>query len=791
MNVPLQQKNPCRHLEWVILGCILLVTLVPSARADFGIAKGGKPLCVIVQQPGATATESNAVRELAEVLGKTTGATFQVQEGRGASIPDHAIIVGPGEVARVLFPEVTLDKFGAEELVMRVKGGRLLLAGGRPRGTLYAVYRFLQEQCRVRWWAPWATTIPQPRSLRVPDLDVRVKPAFEYREPYWWAGFEPRWKAHNQANGQTREIPAAWGGCIIYKGFCHTFYPLVPPEKYFATHPEWYSLIKGQRTHKNAQLCLSNPELRDFMVQRVKEWLRESPEDKIISVTQNDCFGTCECEKCKAIDDAEGSPAGSMVAFVNYIAEKIEPEFPDVAVDTFAYQYTRHPPKTIHPRPNVIVRLCSIECNFREPLNDPSNASFLTDLATWSKMCNRLYVWDYVTDFAHYVLPHPNWFVLGPNVRLFRDYGVKGVFEEGAYGGPGEEMAEMRAWVLAQLLWNPDLNDRALIKEFLRGYYGNKAGDLIERYLELMHDASKGFNLRCYLGKDPPHLRFQPLSAAERLWQQAETAASRDPDPEKLIRVRLGHLPVRYACLRGWVALQRECWEQNASWPWPESRKATADEFRKVCQGVPGKDWTPVNVLSEGGLKVEDFLKPFAQDPPNTNGPAPPKRMSRPIPPPQFHGLKRSEYVDLQDNVAALYSPGKFAEIRPDPAASDLRTVWMPGNHTEWAFRIAGKSLPPKAQTGKWSVYVAVRVEKAVGASNDEVAFTAGVYDNQTRAYPANFKARLSETTDTYRLYPVGTVETSADRDIWIAPAGNKAVKALYVDRVFLVADKS
>jgi hypothetical protein len=590
-------------------------------RADFPIASRGKAACVIVQQPGASLAESNAVRELAETLGKITGATFQIQQAKDASVPERAIVVGPGAVAQALFPEVALDKLGSEELVMRVKGGRLLLAGGRPRGTLYAVYHFLQEQCGVRWWAPWAADIPHRPSLRVPNLDVRSRPAFEYREPYWFAGFEPHWKAHNGANGQSHEIPDALGGCIKYKGFCHTFYPLVPPDKYFGPHPEWYSLINGKRTHENAQLCLSNPELRDFVVQRVKEWLREAPDDKIISVTQNDCAGACECPKCKAIDDAEGSPSGSMLTFVNYIAEKIEPEFPDVAVDTFAYQYTRHPPKTIHPRPNVIVRLCSIECNFREPLNDPSNAAFLADLTTWSKMCSRLYVWDYVTDFANYVLPHPNWFTLGPNVRLFRDYGVKGVFEEGAYAGPGEEMAELRAWVLAQLLWNPQQDDRALIKEFLHGYYGKRAGDIIERYLELMHDASKGFDLHCYPGKDAPYLRFQPLAAAERLWQQAEQAARREADPEKLMRVRMGHLPVRYACLNGWVSLRRECREQNGTWPWPESRKAVADAFHEVCQGVPGKDWTPVRVLSEAGRQVDDFLKGFAQDPPDTNGP--------------------------------------------------------------------------------------------------------------------------------------------------------------------------
>ena len=621
----LQQKAiVARTLSPALVSVLLLGVNLP-ARADFTIAKGGRARCVIVQQPGATLAESNAVHELAETLGKITGATFQIQVAGDAKVPKQAIIVGQGAAAGALFPEVALEKLGSEQSVMRVKGGRLLLAGGRPRGTIYAVHRFLQEQGGVRWWAPWATDIPHRPSLSVPVLKVRSRPAFEYREPFWWAGLDPQWKAHNCANGENHPIPEALGGCIKYKGFAHTFYPLVPPDKYFGSHPEWYSLINGKRTHENAQLCLSNPELRDFVVLRVKEWLCESPEDKIISVTQNDCAGACQCPNCKAIDDAEGSPSGSMVAFVNYIAEKIEPEFPDVAVDTFAYQYTRHPPKTIKPRPNVIVRLCSIECNFREPLDHPSNAAFLADLATWSQMCHRLYVWDYVTDFANYVLPHPNWFVLGPNVRLFQQYGVKGVFEEGAYAGPGEEMAELRSWVLAQLLWNPQSDDRALTKEFLRGYYGNGAGDIIERYLELMHDASKGFVLHCYLGQNPPHLRFQPLAAAERLWQQAEEAASREADPEKLIRVRLGHLPVRYACLSRWVSLRQECREQNATWPWPESRKAVADAFREVCKGVPGKDWTPVRVLSEGGRQVDDFLKEFAQDPTDGNGPQPTK----------------------------------------------------------------------------------------------------------------------------------------------------------------------
>src|SRR5258707_1161987 len=146
-----------------------------------------------------------------------------------------------------------------------------------------------------------------------------------------------------------------------------------------------------------------------------------------------------------------------MIAYVNKIAEAIEKDHPNVAIDTLAYQYTRKPPRNIRPRPNVIVRLCSIECCFSHPLEgctETANKSFVDDLKGWSHLTNRLYIWDYTTDFAHYLLPFPNIGVLDRNIRTFTENGVAGVFEQGNSSGAGE-MAERRAWILTKLLWNP------------------------------------------------------------------------------------------------------------------------------------------------------------------------------------------------------------------------------------------------------------------------------------------------------------------------------------------------
>ena len=766
--------------------CVLavFVMIVMPAPASLALAEGGRTEYVIVQSEESTAAERHAVSELAQTLKQITGVEFEVRTNL-AEVPRRAIVVGPGRLAAQLFPEVPFSELGPEEIVLRTQGQRLLIAGGRPRGTLYAVARFLQEYGGARWWTPWASTIPRRSRLTIPQLKVRAQPAFESRDPYWFPAFDRAWAVRNTSNSQSANLDEAWGGSVVYQGFVHTFYALVPPEKYFREHPEWFSLIKNQRTAERAQLCLSNPQLRDFVVQRVQEWLRESPRAKIVSVSQNDWHGACECPSCQAKDDAEGSPAGSLIDFVNYVAEKIEPEFPQVAVDTLAYQYTRPAPKTMRPRPNVIVRLCSIEGNFGAPLDDPSNAAFAKDLRDWSKICRRLYVWDYTTDFSHYQQPHPNWFNLGPNARFFQRHHVVGLFEQGAYQSSGAEMAELRAWLLAQLMWNPYQDDRALIEEFLRGYYGRAAAPFIREYLNLMQKAAQGYYLTCYSPPEAPFLGFETLAQAERLWQRAEAAVMNDPD--QLWRVRQGQACLRYAWLLRWSQLQQECRQSGGTWPLPESRKAVADEwFARATQPGP-TGWKPVTHLNERGLTPESLRQQFQADPPNLLKAS--ARFSRPPAPLDIPGLKPKRYLDLQDNLANFVVEPDLGEFRADPDASDGFAFRMPGNHRRWGFSIRAGRLPVPAMKGRWQVYVVARVDKTVGAGTEAkgYAFEAGVYDEKARKMQTSRAIRLDAADGVYRSFLLGTVEFHPGSYLWAAPAAHPQVQAVWVDRFCLV----
>jgi len=68
---------------------------------------------------------------------------------------------------------------------------------------------------------------------------------------------------------------------------------------------------------------------------------------------------------------------------------------------------------------------------------------------------------------------------------------------------------------------------------------------------------------------------------------------------------------VRYVWLSRWEKLRKECADGGAIWPLAESRKQVADDWMAVARGVPGKPWTKITLLNEGGLTPEKWAARF------------------------------------------------------------------------------------------------------------------------------------------------------------------------------------
>lgn len=455
---------------------------------------------VIVIGENASASEKNAAQKLKHYLNEINGISLEIVDD---STDESAKEIIVGKTSRE-GTSYTIDRanLGDDGVVIKTVGEKIVLSGAEQRGAIYAVYTFLEDYFGCRWFTHDLTVIPKAEKLLIPEvIDYTYTPSIIFRETDWISpGKSNEYKAANKLNDNVYGvISEEYGAGISYAGsFAHTMAYLVDT-KLFETKPELFALgVKtGERT--TDQLCLTNPETLELTIQGVRKWLSENPGAKIVSVTQNDNQNYCVCENCKKIDKEEGSQAGTMIRFVNAIADNIRGDYPDVMVDTFAYQYTRKPPKITVPRDNVIVRLCSIECRFSTPLNSgvsKENDAFEEDIKKWSEICNNLFVWDYTTNYAHYLAPFANFDVLQDNMKFFAENNVIGLYEEGNYTAweSDGEFAELRCYLLAKLMWDPSCDVDRHMYEFCEAYYGKGAQGIVD-FINYIDENSGGISV--------------------------------------------------------------------------------------------------------------------------------------------------------------------------------------------------------------------------------------------------------------------------------------------------------
>ena len=431
------------------------------------------------------------------------------------------------------------------------------------RGLFNGAYEFLRRFCGVNIYSADVVTTPRTSLVAIPDgFFLRYSPALEYADTDWISPHNAEFAVANGLNGTYSPIDAVRGGKVKYILFCHSLATeIVPRRELFATHPEYYALNeKGERV--STQLCLSNPAVVERAKQDVCRLVDENYDPdaalNIISVTQDDNQIYCRCSACSAIADTYGGQSGLMLWFVNQIADAVlASTHPDVVVDTFAYQYTRTPPKGISPRPNVCVRLCSIECCFAHALEDPDcaeNVAFMSDLRQWSQLCNRLYIWDYVTNYSQTLGIFPDFGVLRANVATFVRYNVVGIYEEGNYyaGSCNTEFADLRAYLLARYMYDPDAlfgDDESVMNGFLNAYYG-EGGDEIAQFIAYIteHAGDNEGHLKIYssMAKTLHSVTAADVSRMNALWDAAEQQTADAGNTQALERIRRSRLSWRY-----------------------------------------------------------------------------------------------------------------------------------------------------------------------------------------------------------------------------------------------------
>ncbi len=503
---------------------------------------------VIVISCDASKTDIYAAERLKYYLDKITGTSLEIVADDVAAAACE-ICVGSTNSA-----EAVLENMADGSYVITSTPQKVVIAGAGNKGTINGVYAFLEKYCGCHWYETEVIVIPDNKNLLIPNgINEQYTPFFEYTEADTASARDPEFSlANGLTGGAYRDFTDEQGACVDYLGnFCHTFTTFFcQSQKYFADHPEYFALRNGIRIPN--QLCLTNEKVKEIVTEEVLSLLaKEHNPDadiQIVSLTQHDNFDYCQCDNCRAVDEENGSQSGTMIAFVNEIARRVKTQgYDNVLFDTFAYQYTRKAPTKVKPREDVIVRLCSIECCFGHTLDDPKceqNVDFMKDLKEWGKICNRIYVWDYVNNYRETVCIFPNFGVMQRNVQIFYENNVKGLYEEGNYyiDNSDGEFAEMRTYLLAKFMQNPYLDYSAEMNGYLNAVYG-PGGGYVREFIDIItaHAVTDRDHLSIYQASTATlyNMTDEDVARCDELWEKAKNAAQTDAQLQQLRRSEL------------------------------------------------------------------------------------------------------------------------------------------------------------------------------------------------------------------------------------------------------------
>ena len=554
-----------------------LLSVVTGAWAGdtLQLAADGKTDYQVVITKDASAGIIAAADELVDHLNQATGARFPIMRADMA-LSEKQIIL-----RRTQAPETLSEELGREGFVIRTVGQKLVIAGSTARGTINGVYTFLEDIVGCRWYTPEFTVIPRWKNLSIPSLNIQKVPVFESRLILARGAGNVDWAARQRLNtfiqgvgglGQKRDgtkgigikgfkqDPRLVGSYYYAVWHVHTLgHGLLLAAAEFDKHPEYFALVKGKRL-RDGQPCMTNLELMRLIAEGAQEWIKREPDTQIISISQGDFTNFCECPNCQAAYEKYGK-SGLYMRFVNQVAEEIGKNYPDMLVDTLAYQFTREPPKDMTMNKNVVIRYAPyVACIYHayDGCGVNNVQGIYTDLVKWVKMSERVWVWSYVIP-DHPLHPIPVISCMSRQFKRMRDAGVKGhLIEAVANGRQGlisGGLLDLQWYLYAKLMWDPDYDVQKGIEEFARDNYGAAAPQIVS-YVKMINDPDT------YRVKGGPsvydelyagHKAWTPikknrLKRMDRLFDKAEQAVA--ADPKALLRVRSVRLSLQYAIIR-------------------------------------------------------------------------------------------------------------------------------------------------------------------------------------------------------------------------------------------------
>lgn len=751
------------------IGAVAVVSILSASGAN---------LEIFVERNAPPAAKQGA-RELSHFLSINFQHNIPVVH-RYDPAGKQQIVVGYSKRVSSLFGKrPSLSSLGDDGYILKPRGDDLLIAGAKPRGTLYGVYNYLREHLCWEWYAiddPGSSSVRVDR-LPLPESDEVHRPRFVYREVFSPEGGDRPYEdfaARLMLNGQL--------------GHRRTTNPELKLRRMLTVRHGW-----GTDFAEVYNVGVDSP-LKESSLDAAKEGVRRYIEEEgygrpqrrllsYVNVEHIDGSLHSDSDEDRRFAREHDSEAAPMVELTRRLAEEVSTEYPRLRVTVQAYLWSLKPPVDLILPHNAGVAFAPIELDWAKSIGESAyNRKYYNYLEGWTDVSEHIWYWLYITNFSNFYQPLPTIYPMIRTIkRLAKIPQSDGIFFQDSYLSESGSFSALHAWVYARLLWNPSLNGDRLIRQFCRGYYGKRVAPVIYRYIRLLHDSARGdernrifTNSRVNL----PYLNARFLIRADRLMARAQRLARASKNPRYIRRVASERLGVDLTMLLNSAQLAKE---GGSDWP-DRTKKAYLKRLKRVQKTVQmlslkrfgesnGDLVSIIRMLRHPARSAVDGCERFA---------------------------KNSECIDFQELGFQLAD----ADLRFDPKASDHRTASISGNAVDpdddgggvgiWGIQAAFQTLFSPDSKGKWDIFAWVRIlpngEAGYDRTSTDPAFKAGIEGSDWKTY------RLDRFADTrYHLVKLSSTPVPArdvSMSVWLSPPDKEniddpsAIKRLYVDRL-------
>jgi|GEM_PF-1022224 len=468
---------------------------------------------VIVKAADAIPAENMAAEKLQGFLAQISGVTVPIVADSAAP-QGKEIVVGNTnrfDLASLADGMEENADLGTDGFIVKTVDEKLILGGGKTRGTLYSVYDFLEKYMGCRWLSKDFHVIPEQDAVKIPiEINELEIPKFIYRQGttvYYQTAVDTDYSIANRVNGKgmiPNSTDAAEYGGVMFWPVGHSAQAIVPPHKYLESNPDYFAQNADEDgggvmycPNGENNPCLTNPDVIGLYKDYALNIMRNDPKTEGIAMGLNDSGTICQCPNCRAVHAQQSEPLAGQTATLMLAlkavcdalyaeADELEAAgrtedakgYRSVTINAFAYGTATYPPDPdfIQMPPNVTIHfapgnMCYLhkpgECDYWE------NIYYFDEvLKGWGQVVQRIAIFEYPLSYNQPGAVYPIWGVLQDYMQMYYENGVVGLTSCNATV-QDLNMYVMLGYMYNRLLWDPYLDMDALLADFISHYYGD------------------------------------------------------------------------------------------------------------------------------------------------------------------------------------------------------------------------------------------------------------------------------------------------------------------------------